>query len=378
MSERRSLVGALGAIAFGSVFTFAILEGMTRLFYDPAPARIRGLQLKFSDYYRPDPELGWVPRANIEGDYIRFPASFKTNSEGLRDREYERKKPAHVTRIVVVGDSHTWGYGVNDDEIYSEKLESMLADSEVVNLGVTAYSLWQEVGYFERTGLDYDPDVMIVGFTQNDVDQGANLGNIAAANKPREDANDSARVERRRSIQEVVAQNSALYKFVSDRVNTNKSLVEFFIRLGLKAPLAGADGIDNNLKTGLIDYPPDLEQAFAAALAKLRELKGVTDREGVRLIVVAIPARQAIEPVMFRQSISRSKFEVEDFDLDKPYRKLAEFARQEGIEFIDPVAAFRERAKKPEALYLERDVHLNAAGHDELARVLAAHLAPSP
>ena len=378
MSEGRSLLGAVAAMGIGLLLTLLVAEGVTRLFYDPAPAKIRGLALKFSDFYRPDPELGWVPRADITGTYIRFPASFKTNSQGLRDREYELAKPAGTRRIVVIGDSHTWGYGVNNDEIYTEKLESLLADTEVVNLGVTAYSLWQEVGYFRRKGLTYEPDILIVGFTQNDVEQGANLRNIELANNPPEEDSQAAPERQGRSLQELIAQNSALYKFVSDRINTNKSLVKFFVGLGLKAPLADADGIDNNLKTALLDYPPALDEAFSAVQGKLLELKRLTDMEGVRLIVAAIPAKQAIEPITFQQSLAKSIFEVEDFDLDKPYRLLAEFAEASGIEFVNPVAAFRQRAASGEVLYLKRDVHLNAAGHDTLAQVLADYLDSAP
>ncbi len=106
MADQRSFLGTLVALALGMVITLLVAEGITRLFYQPAPARIQGLALKFSDYYQQDPELGWLPRANVFGTQPRFPAtSFKTNSKGLRDREYDEEKTAGVTRIVVVGDS---------------------------------------------------------------------------------------------------------------------------------------------------------------------------------------------------------------------------------------------------------------------------------
>ena len=374
MADQRSFLGAFVALGLGVVITLLVAEGVTRLFYQPAPAHIQGLRLKFSDYYLQDPELGWLPRANISGSYFRFPASFKTNSKGLRDREYDEDKTAGVMRIAVVGDSHTWGYGVNDDELYSEKLEVMLGDSEVINFGVTAYSLWQEVDYFKRTGLRYAPDILIVGFTQNDVEQGANRKNIEMANAKREEQTKPNDRQQSFKFKRFLAENSALYKFVVDRINTNKSVVQFLARLGLKEPLVGVEGIDNNLKTSLRDPPPEIERSFRAVEAKLSELKSLTDREGVRLIVVAIPARQAIEAVFFRQSIALSIFEPEDFDLDKPYRRLATFAQKEGIEFVNPVDQFRDSPLKEEGLFLKRDVHLSPAGHELLARVLAHYI----
>ena len=75
VANQRSCVGALVAVALGMVITLLVAEGISRLFYQPAPTRIHGLRLKFSNYYKPDPELGWLPRANVSGAYTRFPAS---------------------------------------------------------------------------------------------------------------------------------------------------------------------------------------------------------------------------------------------------------------------------------------------------------------
>ncbi len=381
MADQRSILGALVAVAVGSVVALLAAEAIARAFYQPGPARIYGLQLRSSDYFQPDPQLGWLPRANAFGTQPRFPGtSFKTNSKGLRDREYDEEKTAGVTRIVVVGDSHTWGYGVNDDEIYSEQLEVMLGDSEVINLGVTAYGLWQEVDYFRRTGLRYAPDILIVGFTQNDVDNGANRRNIELANATHEEqtasngGSQSFRQSNFEKFRRILALNSALYMLVVDRINTSKGLVKLLIRLGLKDPLSGAGEIDNNLVVALRDPPPGIEKSFRAVETKLGELKALADREGVRLIVVAIPARQTIEAVSFRKMIARSIFEPDDFDLDKPYRRLAAFAQKEGIEFLNPVGRFRASPLKEEGLYLKRDIHLSPAGHELLARVIADYI----
>ena len=90
-----------------------------------------------------------------------------------------------------------------------------------------------------------------------------------------------------------LAENSALYRLVVDRIRTDKDLVQLLARLGLMDPLVGIEGLDNNLKPALRDPPPEIEKSFRAVETKLGELKIVTDREGVRLIVVAIPAKQA-------------------------------------------------------------------------------------
>ena len=54
-------------------------------------------------------------------------------------------------------------YGVDDQESYPARLDAMLPDTDVVNLGVTAFGLPQEIRYFELEGRKYQPDVVVVG-----------------------------------------------------------------------------------------------------------------------------------------------------------------------------------------------------------------------
>jgi hypothetical protein len=106
-----------------------------------------------------DPELGWVPMANYRSDDVN------TNSRGLRGlREYPDEKLPDESRIVVVGDSFTWGEDVSDSEVYTEILSSQLENTHVVNMGVQAYGTDQQYLYLKREGFHYQPDLVIVSF----------------------------------------------------------------------------------------------------------------------------------------------------------------------------------------------------------------------
>lgn len=120
--------------------------------------------------YLYDPDLGWrnIPnwQATTNGRKLTI------NSRGLRDREYSYEKPPGVRRILVLGDSFVWGYGVGDDEIFTEVLERRLERSpphagvryEVLNTGVSGWGTDQEYLFLRREGFRYRPDVVVLAF----------------------------------------------------------------------------------------------------------------------------------------------------------------------------------------------------------------------
>jgi hypothetical protein len=113
-----------------------------------------------------DPLLGWVPKPNLV-DYVhpalmggRSPIS--TNSAGMRGRrEFPREKPAGVERLVIVGDSFTFGIGERDDDVWPARLAALLDGWEVLNLGVYGYGTDQQYLMLRERGLAWKPDVVV-------------------------------------------------------------------------------------------------------------------------------------------------------------------------------------------------------------------------
>ena len=73
--------------------------------------------------------------------------------------------------VVVLGDSYSFGNGVNDGEEYPAVLAGLLgACANVVNLGVPGYGLTQEIRLFYEFGQAYDPAIVVLQFSDNDPD----------------------------------------------------------------------------------------------------------------------------------------------------------------------------------------------------------------
>lgn len=103
------------------------------------------------------------------------------NTDGLRDRQRRVNKPADVLRIVCLGDSVTFGYGVARAESYPAVLEGLLTDAghrvEVLNVALPGWSTRQQRIAYEQIARRYKPDMVLLGFCLNDV---AEMGNNLA------------------------------------------------------------------------------------------------------------------------------------------------------------------------------------------------------
>ncbi len=106
------------------------------------------------------------------------------NSQGFRDDEFPRHVPARAKRIVVIGDSVAWGWGVEMAQVFPQRLEERLRQQSaprqpppiVYNLAVDGYTTEQEIRLLETRGLALDPDLIIVSYVMNDpVDSGGGL-----------------------------------------------------------------------------------------------------------------------------------------------------------------------------------------------------------
>ena len=117
------------------------------------------------------PTRGWTLKPNLRDTPFRGKV-VNSNAKGVRgSREFAYEKPSGVTRIVVLGDSFTFGEEVGDDETYAHRLQTLLPDSEVLNLGIHGYGHDQMLLYLKEEGLKYRPDLVLLGFMPDDMER---------------------------------------------------------------------------------------------------------------------------------------------------------------------------------------------------------------
>ena len=190
--KRRLLLYRCLLAGVSSLVAVVLAETACRLFL-PEQASIRFQQdvdelkdLKLGEASRMiknDPELFWklVPGTRIPDDAWPF-FGVISNSRSLReDHEIPEEKPAGQTRILFLGDSCTFGYGVAHDEAFPHVVESILREKsggkvECINAGVPGYTLFQGYRYLATEGLRHQPDLVVLNFGWNDSGMWDHLG----------------------------------------------------------------------------------------------------------------------------------------------------------------------------------------------------------
>lgn len=315
-----------------------------------------------------------IPNARNRS-YIGVPVS--VNSVGLRDREVQVPKPPGTVRILAVGDSITFGYGVRLEDTYEKVLERELGRSappgrryEVVNAGVEALDLDNYLAFLRLRAPDLQPDLVIVGIALNDVRQ-----------------------YREESQPPPVAVKAGLSARASDLVRPMNGLLLGHSQLyllgymSLKSFLYRTGVLDINAQHGYdflaVEPPsPRQERAWASTMVQLERIAALARARGYPLVLVVFPVEVQLGPASL--DFYRREFRValgpEALSGD-PQRRLAAFGAAHGVPVVDLLPAFRRA--DAEALYLRNrsithdPVHPNPRGHriagEEVYRVVAAN-----
>ena len=326
-------------------FTILIAEVLVRVFWAAPKFDFPQTQ------HRPHDILGWEMVPNQASFTWGVPALI--NSHGLRDDEFLKKKPKNVKRIVVLGDSVTFGVLVKGEETYPNQLEKLLNERhsddkfEVINTGVQRYFTYQELDYLKLRGLEFEPDVVILGFYIND------LG-IRKKTWDREYENERELMMNkvREYIPFVVRilKNSALISLIRDRY------------LRLQSATAETSNPQQKLLAGINDEK--MAKLWNAAREHIAELKELGQKHHFTLLIAAIPGVNQI---------------VGDFPDSSYPATLEAIAKEMDIHYIDVLPVLKESYTGDiRSLHFPYDGHPNARAHRLIAESIYEGLLKLP
>jgi lysophospholipase L1-like esterase len=345
--------------------------------------------------------LGWEEQTGgkqsgrIYEKTSEFEFTTTTNALGFRGPEIAIEKAPGTKRLLILGDSFTFGWGVNDDQLFTADLEKQLKKSrdrfQIIN---TSGGSLSPLVYYVRLKNSYirlEPDVVLVFLNYADLREDFTFkknirrderGEIVEINPLYTDGHlDTWRWLRSRS---------EFLSFTYNKFNRTFRRIQVLGLWGyIKAKLRGEnirdamfegdragpdrDAIEYDAYFMLRDHvKPELIRKHLAEtteyIAKMHEL---IKARRASLILVLLPNGAQVGSGQWSQGRLRW-----GFDLGRQYENpamiegIATFAKNHGIGFVNMIDVFKKHDSQ--RLFFERDGHFLPEGHAVLAEGLLA------
>lgn len=356
------------------------------------------------------------PNTEVVYKTSEFTITVKTNALGFRGKDYSLTKPQNTVRILTVGDSFTYGWGVNNDDTWPAILEKELNKSinakkvEVLNFGKSGLNPIEYAEIANKYVPIFKPDYVLVGIVEgDDIDQLIPIPPRQIITNPNIEA-------KRQAVFHDLSNNNGstelsgitqmvdtalriyyphLYKIISKYKpinirptlitqmkvlinNLNEEELEKFQKIN---PVLRKKFMSGDLNPILLGYAltlpdhyvkildekdPDIITANQKLIQALTDIKNITEKEGGRVIVLDIPNGIFVsERYMKIQSEMGFRYILDSWKSDTPVNVARREATSAGVEFIPNLQLFRDKCL--DGCFYEYDGHLTPKGTKLLA-----------
>ena len=347
----------LALVGGGLVLALVLAEGAVRLV---AP---QDLDQSIS-WYQAHPVYRFRHRAQLDRRAKWFTYyHLRTNARGLRGAREIPYDPAGRWRVLIHGDSFTFGNGLDEDDLFATRTERLLhegglARAQVVNMGVSASGTSLQYLYFREEGRRYRPDVVVIA--------------VFLGNDFLDDARDGAfTLEEGRLVEQPFEvplakrlTDTGLYQFFAARSHLLVFARDRFTRL------PGAQ--DEEASYTDAQRVPERYALNEAVLLRFLE---AAEAEGAVPVVLLLPTPWQLLAAHGRPT------DGDYFPLAARYREaLLETCRAQALRCLDATPALAAAAADPWRLFLhdadgKADFHYNADAHAVVAALLTDTLA---
>jgi len=295
-------------------------------------------------YFIDNQYYGYELAKNFKGSYSQpeFTVRIDTNSQGLRDTEYKEEDDGF--RILALGDSFTFGIGVELGDTYLSLLEKMLNEDtgerkfQVIKAGIPGYSTYNERIFLENKGLNYRPNLVLIQFWWDDlgIDRITYLANTGFLT------------------------TGKITNFANFRLFLNKHFKSYaFLRR--IATVNFKKSLFSRSQQIEAQNQNDLKNEFSVTLKEFRKMQDTCKNKNIDCLFILVPSKEFLPG----KNIN-----------NESWNKLCDFLDKNGLkgQYIDllPVLSrAREAGKDP---FFRIDPHLNKIGHELVAREIYRYL----
>ncbi|HEX4334390.1 MAG TPA: hypothetical protein VH062_00675 [Polyangiaceae bacterium] len=397
MTASRRVVGRVLLVVASVLFTLSVVELALRLSgAAPLPdAAASGFRADHPLLRLLTPDV-CNPMGRVDGPYL---VSVCTNHAGLRDRDHAASESP---RVLDVGDSFTFGWGVEQNDTFTAELERSLrlgglSHAGVYDAGLSYTSQVHQDVLLRKLYDDVRPDLVVLQFSEdNDIDENIvwnpNNGVFPETGAISKDAVSAYR----NGLQSQVFRDSAF---------RHSALVRFFRQRTLRSSVAAeVAAVDARLAAhGLANAPlsrmveDEARRRFLQAFSNRydddfhvseilldRMLRFVADRHG-KVVLLRIPSRMSVEDGSWTAArerfcgadVATSQKACGTLDRGHTAQRLADYAKAHSIAYVDPESELRAAVERGESMYLPEDIHLSRLGHQRVGERLAEVVVPA-
>lgn len=318
---------------------------------------------------RPDARTIWRYRPDVSLAYRtpEFVMDIRTNDTGLREGPIA---PAadDVTTVLFIGDSFTFGWGVAEEQRYSEVLERLMAQSRpgtqlrIVNAGHWMYTFDQQLVLMKEMIQRFKPAVVVQGFYWMHVRTMFNHRLVRAPDGSLQAVEDP----------KIAVSDRGVLKFRSDwleRPPLGSQLVALVARAILNWDLMekAAHTVDY-MRPGDTRGEPLWKLTDEIVAETIRTLQGA----GIAYVPFLVPTSVEVSTGNWAHLNWTAASPPTGIDVNLPAARFGAIFAKHGASIVPLATAMRERAAKP--LYFPQDGHWTAEGHAVAAGILAPHL----
>lgn len=330
---------------------------------------------------------GWSGDVTVEGRTV----TVHLNGLGLRSPEIGPRRPGEL-RVLCLGDSFVFGYGVADDETFPEVLRGLLADRlgrpvVVGNAGVPGYGTVEQALCLQRLRDDFDPDVVVPTiYIGNDFVEDRDVSRFVEGGfAMKGEWADLLRTSRRARLM----LHSRAWMHVEFHLIESGSPWALQLKPTSTAEMAfmgfpQRDGPRNQCKAGLfmdiIDPrhswqpggPPVVPRVLARTEASLRSIQATAG--SAQVLVVILPSWWHLNEAERLEYMTSVGLDPAEYRLGLTQHRLETLCAELSVPVVD-VTPFARRLEDPASLFLREDHHLNPEGHRFVAELLADRIA---
>ncbi len=358
-------------LLFIVIFLFFLFFEIFLRIFAPQPILKYTFTNAASTFYNESDYLPWQIKPSIETNHFNefgeFNVSIKHNSLGYRDKEFSINKSQNITRILVLGDSHTHGFGVELNETYhkvfEKKINERINKYEIINAGYkSGDSPNTQYLYLKKEGILLNPDIVLIGFSiVNDFEDHKYNFNYFDEN---------GELERIVSTKYYVDEKNRLrtYSIKKDFIREELYKINLFLSFRLHTYILFKNSFRNSLmnfykgkRDGGIyanNYSSETKKEVEEVLNYLLKIKNISQENNAKLIIIIIPRREEVYESKIKDK------EGNFLNWSKPYDLLTNFAESNEIALINLLPKFKEYVSDNNTLlYFVTDLHLNKNGH---------------